>query len=106
MSSAKFCHCSTGLLKNVYLVLINSLRCSKSFYDRNFPIFDRQFQKFAKQKLLFVKEFNKVFSALLIQQVSTYVSMTSLLTHIVANSTRPSFEEYDFRGTLFVIDIF
>ena len=69
MSSAKFCHWSTGLLKNVYLVSINSLRYRKSFYERNFPIFDRQFEKFAKQKLLFVKEFDKVFSALFIQQV-------------------------------------
>ena len=74
MSSVKFCHCSTGLLKNVYLVLINSLRYRKKVSTSEIFLSLIDNLKSLQSKSYFSsKSLTKFFSALLIQQVCKLV---------------------------------
>ena len=74
MSSVKFCHCSTGLLKNVYLVLINSLRYRKKVSTREIFLSLIDNLKSLQSKSYFSsKSLTKFFSALPIQQVCKLV---------------------------------
>ena len=71
MSSAKFCHCSTGLLKNVYLVLINSLRYRKKFLGGKFSYLWSTIWKVCKAKATFYQRVWQSFFRL--YTVSKYV---------------------------------